>query len=119
MGTFPKPPKTYSAFVERFPALGEAWGMINDAGSDGPLDERTQRLLKLAIAVGAMRPGPVHSNTRKALALGITMEEIEQVVALAAGTLGMPGTVAVWSWVREEVAGQNGAVEQAGGPQAG
>lgn len=111
MGTFPKPPKTYTAFVERFPALGEAWGVINDAGREGPLDECTQRLLKLAVAVGAMRPGPVHSNTRKALAMGITIEEIEQVVALAAGTLGMPSTVAVWSWVREELAKQNGAVE--------
>jgi hypothetical protein len=30
---------------------------------------------------------------------------MEQVVALAASTIGLPSTVAVWSWVREEAGG--------------
>jgi alkylhydroperoxidase/carboxymuconolactone decarboxylase family protein YurZ len=33
--------------------------------------------------------------------MGISVEEIEQVVALAAGTLGMPATVAAFTWVRD------------------
>jgi alkylhydroperoxidase/carboxymuconolactone decarboxylase family protein YurZ len=53
------------------------------------------------VAIGAMREGSVHASARKALAAGITREEMDQVVALAAGTLGMPSTVAVWSWIRE------------------
>ena len=97
----PKPPKTYNEFVDRYPKLGQAWELIAEAGHEGPIDMRTQRLVKLGIAVGAMREGAVHSSVRKALAMGITPGEIEQVVALSAGTLGLPSTVAVFTWVRD------------------
>lgn len=96
----PDPPATYTSFVARFPKLGQAWDLVHEAGSAGPIDERTCRLLKLALAAGAMREGAVHSAVRKARALGITEEEIEQVVALAAGVLGFPSTVAIFSWIR-------------------
>lgn len=103
MSPISNPPRAYNRFVNRFPKLGDAWDLMNDAGSDGPLDGRTQRLIKLAVAMGAMREGNVHSGVRKALAAGITVDELEQCVALAASTLGMPSTVAVYSWVRDEV----------------
>src|SRR5262249_11588981 len=103
MNTDPKPPKTYEAFVRRFPKLGEAWEKIAEAGHDGPLDAKTVQLIKLAIATGAMREGAVHSGVRKALAAGIRVEEIEQVVSLAASTLGMPSTVAVFTWMHDEI----------------
>lgn len=67
------------------------------------MDEKTQRLVKLGVAIGALRQGAVHSGVRKALALGITREELEQAVALAAGTLGMPSTVAAFCWVQDEL----------------
>ena len=101
MAQVPKPPKTYRQFIARYPKLGEAWDNITEAGEDGPLDERTRRLVKLAVAIGAMRPGAVHSSVRKAIGLGISREEVEQVVALAAGTLGLPSTVAAFSWVTD------------------
>jgi 4-carboxymuconolactone decarboxylase len=91
----------HEAFVERYPKLQEAWSQIHSAGDEGPLDPKTVRLLRLASALGAMREGAVHSSTRKALAEGISEAEIEQVVAIAAGALGMPATVAVYSWVRD------------------
>jgi alkylhydroperoxidase/carboxymuconolactone decarboxylase family protein YurZ len=47
-------------------------------------NNKTVRLIKLAIAIGAMREGAVHSGVRKALAAGIAVDEIEQVVASAA-----------------------------------
>jgi len=72
----PKPPKTYDKFVQRYPKLAEAWDKIGEAGRDGPLDAKTVRLIKLAIAIGAMREGAVHSGVRKALASGISLEEI-------------------------------------------
>jgi 4-carboxymuconolactone decarboxylase len=98
----PKPPRTHEEFVARYPELGEAWELINAGGKNaGPLDEKTRRLVKLGIAIGARQEGAVHSSVRKALALGITPEELEQVVALAAGTLGMPATVAAFTWVRD------------------
>jgi hypothetical protein len=33
--------------------------------------------------------------------MGITAEEVEQTIALAAGTVGLPGTVAVYTWVKD------------------
>lgn len=101
MSHSPKPPKAYEDFVARYPKLGEAWDLIHAAGEQGPLDEKTVRLVKLGVAIGAMREGAVRSSVRKALAQGITRAEIEQVIALAAGTLGMPSTVAVFSWARD------------------
>ncbi|MGB5892036.1 MAG: carboxymuconolactone decarboxylase family protein [Thermoanaerobaculia bacterium] len=101
----PKPPARYEQFVERYPGLGEAWGLIAESGTIGPLDPRTARLIKLGIAVGALRQGAVHASVRKGLALGISPQEVEQVVALAAGTIGMPATVAAYSWIIEVVEG--------------
>ena len=103
MNSGPRPPKTYETFVRRYPKLAEAWERIAEAGRDGPLDAKTARLIKLGIAVGAMREGAVHSGVRKALAAGISVEEIEQVVVLAASTLGMPATVAVFTWAHDEI----------------
>ena len=95
------PPKKYRDFVGRYPKLAEAWDAIHEAGAAGPLDEKTQRLVKLAVAIGGLREGAVHASARKALDMGISIEELEQVVALAAGTLGMPATVAAFTWVRD------------------
>ena len=96
-----KAPAAHQAFVRRFPRLGQAWDLVNEEGAGGPLDAKTQRLLKLAIAVGAMREGAVHSGVRKARDAGASAEEIEQVVALAASTIGFPSAVATWRWVRD------------------
>lgn len=101
MSPLPHPPDTYRSFVKRYPKIAEGWEAIASAGRDGPLDEKTARLIKLAAACAALREGAVHANVRKALSMGITREEIEQVVALTAGTLGLPATVAVFSWVEE------------------
>ena len=108
MSAAPTPPETYQAFMRRYPKMGQAWECIAEAGKEGPLGAKTMRLVKLAVAIGALRQGAVHAGVRKALAMGITREEIEQVVALAAGALGLPATVAVFSWV-EDVLGRPGS----------
>jgi 4-carboxymuconolactone decarboxylase len=103
--TEPRAPKAYDAFVKRYPRLRQAWESIHEAGNEGPLEEKTTRLVKLGIAIGAMREGAVRSSVRKALASGITKKEIDQVIALAAGTLGLPSTVAVYTWVAGQTSG--------------
>ncbi len=103
MSQLPKPPKAFSKFVQRFPKLGKAWELLGEEGNEGPLDEKTARLIKLGIAIGAMKEGSVHAAVRKALAKGVTKEEMEQIVALTAGTLGLPTSVAVYSWINEEL----------------
>ncbi|MBI2839012.1 MAG: carboxymuconolactone decarboxylase family protein [Acidobacteria bacterium] len=99
--TLPDPPRRYRDFVKRYPKLWEAWEKIHEAGSGGPLDQKMCRLLKFAIAIGAMREGAVRSGARKGTAEGVSREELEQVVALAAGTIGLPATVAVYSWLQD------------------
>ena len=103
MAKQPKPPATYKEFVARFPKLGQAWDLTAEAGNEGPLDEKTVRLVKLGIAMGAMREGAIHAGVRKALALGIPKQSIDQVIALLPGTLGFPATVAVYSWAKDVV----------------
>jgi len=98
-----KPPKAYNQFIQNYPKLGRAWDLIHEAGTEGSLDSKTVRLVKLGITIGAMREGAIHSNVRKAQDEGITASEIEQVVGLAAGTLGLPSTVAVFTWVRDRL----------------
>jgi len=101
MSDLPKPPDTHEDFTSTFPELGQAWEIIGQAGRKGPLDEKTSRLVKLAVAIGAQQEGAVHASVRKALAMGITAEELEQVLALCAGTLGFPRTVAAFTWVKD------------------
>lgn len=96
-----KPPRTFQDFSKTFPKLRKAWDLLGDAAKDGPLDDRTARLVKLGVAIGAMREGAVHSSARKAIALGATKEELHQIVALAASIIGMPSAVAVWTWLQD------------------
>jgi alkylhydroperoxidase/carboxymuconolactone decarboxylase family protein YurZ len=100
-----QPPAAYQEFVHRFPRLGRAFQLAKDEAAKGPLDARTQRLVKLAIAVGAQRESAVHSAVRKALDQGVSLAEMEQLVPLAAPTSGRPASVAVWSWIRETATG--------------
>jgi 4-carboxymuconolactone decarboxylase len=95
-----RPPAAHRQFVRRFSRLGQAWDLVSAEGAAGPLDA------KLAVAIGAMREGAVHSGVRKARDAGASTAEMEQVVALAASTIGLPAAVAVWTWVREEAAGR-------------
>ena len=101
MSQMPKPPRTFDQFSERFPKIRQAWDLLGDAGEEGPLTPRERRLVKLGVAIGAMREGAVHSSARKGVADGLTSQELEQVVALASSVIGLPSAVAVWTWVRD------------------
>jgi len=98
-----QPPAAHKQFVRRFARLARAWELANEEAARGPLDARTQRLVKLAVAVGAQRESAVHSAVRKARDEGVSLAEMEQVVPLAASTIGFPASVAVWGWIRESV----------------
>jgi 4-carboxymuconolactone decarboxylase len=95
-------PDVYLRLRTRFPSVAEALDSLGSAAeSAGPLDDRTQRLVKLGIAVGAQAEGAVRSNARKALAAGASEEELLHVVALAINTRGFPAAVAAFTWVEE------------------
>jgi alkylhydroperoxidase/carboxymuconolactone decarboxylase family protein YurZ len=97
----PRPPHAYQEFIQRYPLIAKAWETVGRADQDGPLDARVRRLIKLAIAIGSNREGAVRASVRKALAMGINRAEIEQVIAIATGTIGFPGTVAVFTWIND------------------
>ncbi len=95
-------PSTYEEFVGRYPKLGKAWDQIREAEEEaGPLDEKTRRLVKLAVAVAREAEGATHSAVRKAHRAGVTRSEMEQVAALAASTIGLPNAVKAYCWIVE------------------
>jgi alkylhydroperoxidase/carboxymuconolactone decarboxylase family protein YurZ len=83
----------YPDIWQRYQALGEA------CGDAGPLDPRTRRLVKLALAIGAGAEGAVHSHVRRAKAERITDDELRHVAVLAITTLGFPAAVAGLTWI--------------------
>ena len=91
------------AFTRRYPKIGKAWDLLGEAGSTGPLDLKMARLVKLGIHIALRSEGGTHSAVRKALMAGARPEEIYQVVARAAGALGLPRAVAAFTWVEEEL----------------
>jgi alkylhydroperoxidase/carboxymuconolactone decarboxylase family protein YurZ len=78
-----------------FQALGAA------TGSAGPLSEREQRLVNLALAIGGDSEGATHSHSRRALAEGLSPEALEHVAFLAITTLGWPRAIRGLTWVRD------------------
>jgi 4-carboxymuconolactone decarboxylase len=101
-------PDIYSEFRERFPEVAEANDALGRATREaGPLDERTQRLIRLGIAIGAEAEGAVKSSVRKALDRGITAEEIRHVAMLAVTTAGFPTAIAGLGWIDEVLANRS------------
>ena len=68
-------PKIYENFSERFPEVFKHFKQLGIVCREaGPLDEKSQDLIKLGIAIGANSKGAVMSNTRKAISSGATPE---------------------------------------------
>lgn len=95
-------PKAHLQFLDEFPSVAAAYEkMATAAHENGPLDDKTRQLVKLALAIGLGHEGAVHAHTRRALESGISPAEIKHVVTLAVTTLGMPNAVAAYTWVND------------------
>jgi 4-carboxymuconolactone decarboxylase len=95
-------PKVYEQFSKKYPEVFQDYKKLGiSTRKAGPLDEKTQDLVKLGIAIGANSRGAVMSHTRKARDAGATQEEITQVVLLGLTTTGFPNMIAAWNWVQE------------------
>jgi alkylhydroperoxidase/carboxymuconolactone decarboxylase family protein YurZ len=95
-------PPSYRQFQEGFSSVWEAFDNLGKrCHQAGPLEEKTRRLVKLGIAIGAGLEGAVHSYTRRALAEGITPEEIRHAVLMAMTMVGFPRTMAALTWVND------------------
>lgn len=95
-------PKAYEKFINQFPEVFDNFQKLGIATRNaGPLDEKTQDLIKLGIAVGANSRGGVMSHTRKVKALGASDDEIYQTILLGLTTAGFPNMIAALTWAEE------------------
>ena len=95
-------PPIVEGLTHTHPKLWEAYNRLGQAAAEaGPLDARAERLVKLAIAVGAGREGAVHSHVRRALGFGLSRDEIRHVAFLAITTVGWPAAIAALSWIED------------------
>ena len=101
------PPSGAGVFAEQFPEAWDAYQALGKACAEsGPLDARSRRLIKLALAIGARSEGAVHSHARQGTEQGLTPEELRQVAALAITTLGFPAAMAGLCWINDILKGQ-------------
>ena len=101
-------PQVYVDFTERFPEVAEAQGQLARRIREAtPFDELTDRLLKLAMAIGAEAEGAVRSNARKALQHGASPADLRAVALLAITTCGFPTAVAGLRWLQEVLDAQD------------
>ncbi|MDE2184603.1 MAG: carboxymuconolactone decarboxylase family protein [Alphaproteobacteria bacterium] len=82
-------PKVWASYAE----LGE------QCGEAGPLDARTRRLVKIALAAGAALEGAMHSHVRRGIAEGLGVDEIRHIAVLSIPTLGLPAAVRATTWM--------------------
>ncbi|MBZ9558790.1 MULTISPECIES: carboxymuconolactone decarboxylase family protein [Modicisalibacter] len=95
-------PAGAARLAEQYPEVWDAYAGLGEACAEaGPLDARTRRLIKLALAVGTRSEGAVHSHVRRARAEGIDDESLKQVALLAIPTLGFPNAIAALTWVED------------------
>ena len=95
-------PKALTQFRKKH---NKVWKAFNELGESchqaGPLDEKTRRLVKLALSIGAGLEGATHSAVRNARKSGIRAEEMEHVSLLSITTLGLPAATRAWTWITD------------------
>ena len=97
-----KLPKRYEKFMETYPEVGKAYTDLGSAVANaGPLDRKTQALIKLGISIGARQEGGTRSQTRKAIEAGATPDEIRHAIMQATTTVGFSTMMTGLSWVEE------------------
>lgn len=85
---------------ELYPKVWKAYeGLGETVAEAGPLDAKTRRLIKIALSIGAVSEGAVHSHVRRALDEGLTADELRHVALLAISTLGFPTAVKGLTWI--------------------
>jgi alkylhydroperoxidase/carboxymuconolactone decarboxylase family protein YurZ len=95
-------PSGAGEIAARYPEIWSAFTALGKACAEaGPIDKRTGRLVKLALAIGASSEGAVHSHARRGLDEGLKKEELKQIALLAIPTLGFPQAVKALTWIED------------------
>ena len=105
-------PEIYQQFSENYQEIFKDYKQLGiTIRESGPLDSKSQDLVKLGIAIGANSQGAVMSSTRKALESGSSPEEVMHAVLLSITTTGFPNMIAALRWV-EAVLAENPKEEE-------
>lgn len=108
-----KPPKFYDDFIKKYPAVGAAYEALGDAlHTAAPLNDRERALVKLAISGSNLLQSAFKAHIRKALAQGVTREEIEHVALLMLPTVGFPTMMTAMGIIEDQLKGNPGAAGQ-------
>ena len=95
-------PPIVEKIAREYPEVWNAYELLGAATERaGPLDARTVRLVKLALAIGAGRSGQTHSHARRGVKAGLTPAELRQVALLAIPSLGWSAGVSGLSWIND------------------
>src|ERR1039458_8142293 len=96
----PQLPENFADFKSRHERVCNAFEQLAQACHEsGPLDEKTRRLIKIALSIGAGLEGATHSAVRHAKESGASQSELDQVAILAITTLGFPAAMRALTWL--------------------
>lgn len=99
-------PESVLKFRGKYPKVWQAFDALGaECHQAGPLDEKTRRLVKLALSVAHRHEGAVHSAVRNGLHSGVSPEEMRHVALLAVTTIGWPAAYAALTWIEEAIEG--------------
>jgi alkylhydroperoxidase/carboxymuconolactone decarboxylase family protein YurZ len=106
-------PRPVNRFKSDYAEVWEAFNRLGDECHNAAdvLEEKTRRLIKLAIAIGAGLEGGTHSAVRNALEAGITPEEIKSVAILAITTIGFPASMRALTWIGDGLSAEDDSTE--------
>ena len=95
-------PFSYKCFKKEFSEIEKEYDRLaKKCHLSGPLDEKMRRLIKLGIAIGSESEGAIKSHARRAMAIGVTPDEIRHTVLLGLTTIGFPKMIAALNWVHQ------------------
>jgi alkylhydroperoxidase/carboxymuconolactone decarboxylase family protein YurZ len=81
----------------------QAWTSFQDyitaVEQTGPLDARSQSLVKVALAASGRSEGSFHFHVRRALEEGLSADELRHVALLAAPILGFATAAEALRWI--------------------
>ena len=93
-------PQPVEDFRTEYADVWKAFAELGDqCHKAGPLDEKTRRLVKVALTIGAGLEGGTHSAVRNALASGVKPDELQHAAVLGITTIGLPATIRALTWI--------------------
>ena len=100
-------PKYYQDLKKRYPEVARSFDQLaQNCSKAGPLDKKTQCLIKMGVAIGIGSEGDVQNLAKQALKDGASLDEIRQAVLLSVTTAGFPAMIVAMQWVDEVISGK-------------